>query len=89
MSKFIKQSVDYKLQEHLEESGLLYKYQSSFRANVSANSCLEQLTDFVLTGIDKGMHTGKILIDLQKAFDTLERKTLLKNVTSLGFKTSN
>ena len=30
---------------------------------------LAQLTDFVLTGMDKQMHTGMILVDLQKAFD--------------------
>ena len=30
--------------------------------------------DFVLTDMKKGMHTRTILIDLQKAFDTLSNK---------------
>ena len=39
------------------------------------------------------MHTDKhaywsILIDLQKAFNTLDHKVLLKKMTYLGFKTS-
>ena len=28
------------------------------------------MTDFVATGMNKQMHTGMILVDLQKAFDT-------------------
>ena len=33
--------------------------------------------DFVVTDMDKGMHTGMILIDFQKVFDTLDHKTPL------------
>lgn len=32
------------------------------------------------------MHTGMILIDLKKAFNTLDDKTLLEKMTCLGFK---
>ena len=46
-------------------------YQSGFRTNHSTDLCLAQLIDFVATGMDKQMHTGMILVDLQKAFDTL------------------
>ena len=34
------------------------------------------------------MHTGMILINLQKALDTLDHKILIENMTCLGFKTS-
>ena len=37
----------------------------------STELCLAQLIDFIATGMDKQMHTGMILGDLQKAFDTL------------------
>ena len=40
--------------------------------------CLVQLTDFVLTDMDKGKHADMILIDLQKAFEKM---------TYLSFKT--
>ena len=49
--------------------------------------CLVQLTDFVLTDMDKGKHADMILIDLQKAFDTLDHKILLEKMTYLSFKT--
>ena len=72
----------------MDKNGLLYKYQSSFRANFSKDSCLVQLTDFILSGIDKGFHTRMILVDLQKAFDTLDHTVLLQKMECMGFKES-
>ena len=46
------------------------------------------LTDFVLTGMDKQMHIGMILVDLQKAFDTLDHGVLLEKMKYFGFRTS-
>ena len=86
MSKIIGKSIYYQLQDYLQGNGQLYKYQPSVRANFSADLCLAQLTDFVLTGLDKGMHTGMILIDLQKEFHTLDHKILLEKIICLGFK---
>ena len=63
-------------------------YQSSFSTNYSADFCLAQLTDFVLTGINKQMHTGMILEDLQRAFDTLDHGILLEKMKYFGFRTS-
>ena len=60
------------------KEGLLYKYQSGFRTNFSADCCLVQLTDFISTGMDKRFHTGIILADIQKAFDTLDHTLLLQ-----------
>ena len=47
-------------------------YQAGFRTNHSTDLCLYQLIDFVATGMDKQMHTGMILVDLQKSFDGLD-----------------
>ena len=38
--------------------------------------------------MDKGFHTGVILADLQKAFDTLDHTELLQNMEYMGFKES-
>ena len=72
VSKIIEKSNYYQLQDYLKEKGLLYKCHSRFRANFYIYLCLSQLRVYLLTGMNKGMHTGMILIDLQKAFDTLE-----------------
>ena len=42
--------------------------------------CLARLTDFVSAGMDKQMHTGMILVNLQKAFDTLDDGVLLEKM---------
>ena len=63
-------------------------YQSGYRTNHSTDFCLAQLTDFVLAGMDKQIHTGMILVDLQKAFDTLNHRVLLEKMKYFGFQTS-
>ena len=57
-----------------------------FGANFSTDSCLVQLTNFILTGMDKGFHTGMVLVYLQKAFDTLDHTVLLEKMECIGFK---
>ena len=60
-------------------------YQSGFRTNHSIDLCLAQLVDFVATSMDKQMHIGMILVDLQKAFDTLDHGVLLEKMENFGF----
>ena len=55
-------------------------YQSGFRGNHSTNRCLFFLTDKILKGFDEGLLTGMILIDLQKAFDTIVHEICYKNL---------
>ena len=38
--------------------------------------------------MDKGFHTGMILVDLQKTFDTLDHTVLLQKMECIGFKES-
>ena len=59
-----------------------------FRANFSTHSCLAQLIFFILRGMDKEFHTEMILVDLQKAFDTLDHTVLLQKMEYIGFKKS-
>ena len=63
-------------------------YQSGFKTNQSADLCLAQLTDFLATGMHKQMHTRKILVVLQKVFDTLDHGVLLEKMNYFGFWTS-
>ena len=43
------------------------------------------MTDKILTGFDSGLLTGMKLIDLQKAFDTINNNVLLKKMSLAGF----
>ena len=46
---------------------------------------MTHLTDKILKGSDEGLLTGMILIDLQKAFDTMNHKVLLQKLEAIGF----
>ena len=71
--------------EYLTDSKILHKYQSGFRRNHSTDTCLSYLTDKIVTSFDSGLLTGMILIDLQKAFDTINHDILLKKMSLAGF----
>ena len=72
--------------EHfLETNNILYKHQSGFRPKHSTESCLTHLSDMILEGCDSGFHTGMILIDLQKAFDTINHDILLEKLGLMNF----
>ena len=83
ISKIIEKTIQIQIQEYLDKHGLLYKYQSGFGANFSTDYCFVQLTNFILRGMDKGLQTGMILVDLQKAFDTLYHTVRLKKWNAL------
>ena len=71
--------------EFSSKNKLLYRFQSGFRKNHSTNTYLGHLTDKITTGFEKSLFTGMILIDLQKAFDTIDHEILLKKMKYLGF----
>ena len=86
ISKLIEKAIPIQMQEYLDKNGLIYKFQLGFRKIFYTDSCFAQLTDYIAKGMDKGKHTGMILIDLQKAFYTLDHDVLLKKMECLGFK---
>ena len=86
MSKIREKTIHNQTQEYSDKSGLLYKYQSGFRAHFSTESCFVRLTDFILRKKDKVFDTVMILFDLQKALDTLGRTVLLQKMECIDFK---
>ena len=52
---------------------------------ITQQICLAHLTDKILKRFDEGLLTGMILIDLQKAFDTINHKVLLQNLKAIRF----
>ena len=53
-------------------------YDPGLRTKHSTDLCLALLTDFFATDMDKQMHTGMILVDLHKAFYSLDDGYSLK-----------
>ena len=72
------------LYEYMCQNKLIYKYQSGFRPSFSTNTALTYLTDRIRFNMDKGMYTGVVLLDLRKAFDTVNHDILLTKLDTLG-----
>ena len=84
ISKVLERVIHDQTNAFLKGNNLLYNYQSGFRTNHSTNLCLSFLTDKILKGFDEGLLTGMILIDLQKAFDTINLEILFKKLKAMG-----
>ena len=72
-------------QAFLDENKILFTYQSGFRKHYSTETCPSYLTDKERSGFEKGSLPRMILVDLQKAFDTIDHKILIEKMSCLGF----
>ena len=63
----------------------MYKFQSGFRGRFSTATCLIHLTDFIKFEMDKCYLVGMVLLDLQKAFETVDHVILLVKMEALCF----
>ena len=88
ISKVTEKVIHNQTQNFLDKSRILYSYQLGFRKHYSTDTCLSYLTNKIQTGFEEGLQTGMVLIDLQKAFDTIHHGILLDKMKYLGFSTS-
>ena len=85
VSKMFEKLVHYQTQNYLDKHGIFYKYQSGFRTKHSTDTCLTLLNNTILNGMDRGFLTGMILIDLQKAFDTIAHEIFSMKLECMDF----
>ena len=84
VSKIIEKVFHDQTQSFLDKNNI-YRYQSGFGKFFSTDSCLSYLNNQVATGFESGYYTSMILIELQKAFDTVNHDILLKKMEFVGF----
>ena len=84
LSKILERAAHTQLSDYLDKRGLLFENQSGFRGGYSTDSCIIGLSDFIKGEIGKGNMVGMVLIDLQKAFDTVDHVILKEKLQSIG-----
>ena len=89
LSKILERVIYNQLEEYLVSNNLLYNFQSGFRSNFSTDTCLIHLTDHIKQEISSGKYVGMVLIDLRKAFDTVNHEILCTKLKSLGLNQSS
>jgi hypothetical protein len=72
--------------DHLEEYNILSSFQHGFRSNHSCESQLLITLEDLAQNIDHGLQTDVLILDFQKAFDTVPHQRLLRKLDHYGIR---
>lgn len=85
LSKVFEKILFDQIEEYIFKCNILYELQSGFRRMHSTETTILYLTDYIKKELDKGKLSGMVLLDLQKAFDTVDHNILLLKLNAMGF----
>ena len=86
MSKVLEKIVYQCVYNFLQDTGQIYDNQYGFRANHSCEHAIGQVVGSLVKNMENRLYTGCILLDLSKAFDTIEHRILLSKLELYGIR---
>ena len=84
IAKVYESLIHSQLYSYMTSNSLLHPSQSGFRPGHSTQDVLLKTVDDWRIALDRGEHVGTVLIDLSKAFDSMDHELLLKKLLSYG-----
>ena len=84
--KIFEKIVHCQIVDFLDLSSILSSSQSGFRNSHSTETAVICVSDYILEELSKGRYVGAVLVDLKKAFDTVDHQILLKKLFCYGFR---
>ena len=79
----MEKTVFLQLNSYLVENKLFYQFQSGFRGSYSTDTCLIYLQDIIRKQTASGHYTGMVLLDIQRAFDSVDHKILCNKLSAI------
>jgi hypothetical protein len=88
ISKLFERHLSKQIKMHLQQTGMIHKFQSGFREKHSCQTSLTRIFNDWLDAIDKGNYVGALFLDLRKAFDLVDHEILLYKMKLYNFSTN-
>lgn len=86
IAKIAEKIMKHRIIKYLEKFELISKRQFGFKENVSTDDAIFHLTSNIYKKIDENKKVMCVFLDLAKAFDTVDHKTLIERLEELGFR---
>ena len=86
VSKILEKIVYKRVYDYLTKMGQLSDNQYGFREKHSCEHAIGQVLGNILKGLENHLHSAVVLLDLSKAFNTIEHHILLKKLSLYGIR---
>ena len=88
LSKLLEKHILKNLTCHFNRNGIISKFQSGFRKAHSCETAVQHMYSSWLSARESEKHTGVVLVDLSKAFDSIDHSILISKLNWVGLPSS-